>query len=275
MSRIILTMRERGATRIDLADVSPDALAHLDEREIAALPVRAGRQTLPLGELFAVQGGRADEVVIQGALQHVDGIGGGMSGGRLIVEGDAGAFVGALMSGGTIEARGRVGDDAGIGMSGGTLRIWGDAGDRLGGGLPGASRGMTGGEIVVSGSAGREAGARCRRGLIVVAGSVGPEAARAMVAGTLLVLATVGPWPGRANRRGSIVALGRIDVPATYRYACTYDAPYVRFLLRYVAHQYGIEGTRRSDPRARYRRYCGDATKPGKGEILVEAPSAG
>jgi formylmethanofuran dehydrogenase subunit C len=269
MGRITLSLRGTVAARIDLADMSPDHFAHLDERDIAAEPLRIGRQTARVGDIFDVRGGRADEIVIEGALQRVDGIGSGMSGGRLIVDGDAGAFVGALMSGGVIEARGRVGAEAGIGMSGGTLRVRGDAGDRLGANLPGASHGMTGGEIVVSGSAGREVGARCRRGLIVVAGSVGPEAGRAMVAGTIVVSGDIGACPGRGNRRGSIVALAGVDVPATYRYACTYDPPYLRLLFRYLSREYGFVGATPPGAISRFRRYCGDAGQPGKGEFLV------
>ena len=74
------------------------------------------------------------------------------------------------------------------------------------------------------------------------------------------------------NKRGSLVALGEIDVPATYRYACEYRPPHVRVSLLYLARRHRIA----VDPlqvAGLYRRYCGDATAPGKGEILVWSSS--
>jgi formylmethanofuran dehydrogenase subunit C len=152
-------------------------------------------------------------------------------------------------------------------MAGGALRITGDAGHRVGAAAAGASKGMTGGEIVVNGSAGSEAAARARRGLVVVGGDVGGEAARAMIAGTLVVLGRTGANPGRGSKRGSIIAIGGIEIPSTYRYACTYQPPHVRLTMTYLRRQYGLT----IDDRVltgRFRRYCGDAGDPGKGEIL-------
>ena len=147
------------------------------------------------------------------------------------------------------------------------LRVRGQAGDRLGAAAPGASKGMTGGEIVVDGSAGAEAAARARRGLVIVVGDVGGDAARATIAGTLVVFGRTGADPGRASKRGSIIALGGVEPPATYWYACTYQPPHVRLTLTYIQRQYGIAVDARLLD-GRYRRFCGDAGTPGRGEIL-------
>jgi hypothetical protein len=107
-----------------------------------------------------------------------------------------------------------------------------------------------------------------RRGLVVVAGDTLEHAARAAFAGTLVVLGRTGAHPGRGNKRASIIAAGDIDVPSTYRYACTLQPPWVRLLMTYLRRQYGVS----IDDRVlegRYRRYCGDAGDPGKGEILA------
>jgi formylmethanofuran dehydrogenase subunit C len=127
---------------------------------------------------------------------------------------------------------------------------------------------MSGGEIVVFGSAGASSAALLRRGLVAVAGRVGPLAGRGMIAGTVLVLGPVGGQPGLGSKRGSIVAAGGIDVPPTYRLACTYEPPHVRLLLTSLHRRFGFPaGASVRD--GRYRRYCGDAGQPGKGEILV------
>jgi formylmethanofuran dehydrogenase subunit C len=171
------------------------------------------------------------------------------------------------MTGGTIEVRGAVGDDAGEAMAGGTLRIGGDAGHRLGAALPGASRGMTGGEIIVSGSTGEEVGARARRGLIVIGGDAGALGARAMIAGTLVVFGRAGRGAGTGSKRGTVLAIGGIEVPATYAYACTYRPLFVRVMMTYLRRRHGLTVDERAVG-GQYRRYCGDAGDPGKGEIL-------
>lgn len=264
---VVLTLRASPDGPVDLAGVVPDRIAALAEREIAALPIWMGGRQLPLGEIFAVSGERAASVRVENGAQLLDGLGSGTASGALVVEGDAGRGVGAEMTGGTVEVRGSVGDDAGVAMAGGVLRIHGSAGDRLGSALPGAARGMTGGEILVHGSAGAEAAARARRGLVVVGGDVGERAARAMIAGTLVVLGRTGAAAGRGSRRGSILAAGGIEVPTTYQYACTYRPPHARLTCTYLRRRHGLDIPDRVVT-GRYRRWCGDAGDPGKGEIL-------
>ena len=70
------------------------------------------------------------------------------------------------------------------------------------------------------------------------------------------------------NKRGSLVALGPVDVPATYTYACTYEPVFIRLLMTHLSRRYGlvIPPGALDGP---YRRYCGDASGGiGKGEIL-------
>jgi formylmethanofuran dehydrogenase subunit C len=264
---VTLTLRAPLDGRLDVESVAAERFAGLAEGEIAALPVWAGARAARLGDFFDVRGERASRVRVSGALEGVDGLGSRMAGGELVIDGAAGHRVGAGMTGGTIEVHGRVGDDAGLAMAGGTLRVDGDAGDRVGAATAGASRGMTGGEIVVTGTVGAEAAARARRGLVVVGGDAGEGAARAIIAGSLVVFGRVGRDAGRGSKRGTIVALGGIEVPATYRYACTYRPPHVRLTMLYLRRRYGLAVEDRAVS-GRYRRYCGDAGDPGKGEIL-------
>lgn len=264
---VTLTLRQALDTPLEVDSIVPDRFAGLGEREIAALPAWRGRRTVQLGDVFDVRGERSDRVRVAGAVRALHGLGARTAGGELVIEGDAGDRVGTMMTGGTIEVRGSAGDDAGQAMAGGTLRIDGDAGDRLGAATPGASRGMTGGEIVVRGSSGREAGARVRRGLIVVAGDAGASGARAMIAGTLVVFGRAGRGSGSESKRGTVLAVGGIDIPATYAYACTYRPGFVRMLMTYLRRTHGLD-VGEQVAGGRFRRYCGDAGDPGKGEIL-------
>ena len=252
---------------IEIDGLTPDRTASLSQSDISSLPVLVGSRREALGDFFTVQGERSDRIQIEGDLQNVDGLGAGCAGGELLIDGAAGHRVGAGMTDGRIEVRGDVGDDAGVGMRGGALRVTGNAGDRLGAATPGASTGMTGGEIIVNGSAGREAAARARRGLVVIGGDAGADAARAIIAGTLVVFGRTGANPGRGSKRGSIVALGGIDIPAAYEYACAYQPAYIRLLLTYLQRQYGVS-VETSSLDGTYNRYCGDMTSLGRGEIL-------
>ena len=222
--------------------LAPDPLS----RRPVALP---GHGPVPLAELAAVTG-NADGTV------------------RLVGDWGQAVRLGAGLSEGTVAVEGDVGDEVGLGMSGGSLEVRGRAGARAGAAAPAARRGMTGGELIVHGDAGAECGALMRRGLVAVGGAVADHAGAGMIAGTLVAFGDVGPFPGLWSKRGSIVALGRLDVPATYHYACTYQPPHLRLLLRRLETRYHLP----VEPRhfaGFYHRYSGDLAELGKGEILT------
>jgi formylmethanofuran dehydrogenase subunit C len=265
---ITLTLRGPLNARVEIEGLTADRLAAASSREISELAVWTGSRRASLGDFFAVEGERALTVRLAGDLSRVDGIGAGMTAGALVVDGSVGRGVGAAMSGGSIVVNGDAGDDAGVAMAGGVLRVNGRAGDRLGAAQPGAARGMTGGEIIVTGSAGERAASRARRGLVVIGGDAGAHAAHAIIAGTLVVCGSIGDAAGRGSKRGTIVALGEIAVPPTYAYACTFEPPYVRVLMTHLRRRHELQ-LADGAVTGRYRRFCGDAGEPGKGEILV------
>lgn len=265
--QVLLSLRAPIDESIEVEGFTADRVAALSAKEIGALPVWIGSRQARLGDFFDVKGERSARVRVDGDLRHVHGIAAGMSSGEMRIFGDVGGRLGAGMTGGWVDVRGSAGDDVGLSMRGGAVRVTGDAGDRVGAASPGASKGMIGGEIIIGGSAGAGVATRVRRGLIAVEGNVGDDAARAIIAGTLLVAGRIGANPGRGSKRGSIIALGGIEVPSAYRYACTYQPTFVRLLLTYLRRQYGVA----VDDAAldgHYRRHCGGAGDPGKGEIL-------
>lgn len=272
MSRLV-TLRARTSlpAGLELDALDPAACQSRSTRQISALPVWCGSQQLALGDVFDVSGEYSDQVRIESSLPGVEAIGARMTGGLLVVEGDAGGGVGAGMTGGVLRILGSVGDDAGVAMRGGLLVVAHSAGDRLGGNAPGTAKGMSGGEILVNGSAGTGAGVRMRRGLVVIGGTVGEGAGRDMIAGTLVAGGQLGPNAGIRNKRGSIVACGGLDLPKTYRYACTYEPPFVRLLCVHLVRRREFAVAQQWMDRA-YRRYCGDLGTPGRGEILELVP---
>jgi formylmethanofuran dehydrogenase subunit C len=266
--RVTLRLREPSTIPIEADAISPDRFVGRRRAEIEALPAFYGRRKVTLGDLFAVDGEDSEMIHLEGALSHVKKIGQGMSHGRITVQGDVGLHLGAHMRGGEILVEGNASDWVGPHMQGGRILIKGNAGHLVGAAYRGERRGMTGGLIVVQGNAGREIGAQMRRGLIVVAGNVGDFAGARMIAGSVFVFGRLGARAGAGMKRGSIVAFGDdAQLLPTFCYDCRFQPTYLRFyLLRLrewglsIPDEY-VNGT--------YRRYHGDITALGKGEILI------
>ncbi|MCR4406326.1 MAG: formylmethanofuran dehydrogenase subunit C [Anaerolineae bacterium] len=267
-SVVTLRLREPTTIPIEADSICPDNFANRSRGEIEALPVFYGRRKMKLGELFEVEGEKSDTIILQGDLRQVKKIGQRMTRGRITVQGDVGMHLGAYMRGGEIVVEGNAGDWAGAHMQGGRIWIRGNAGHLLGAAYRGEKRGVNRGVIVVEGNAGREVGAQMRRGLIVVLGDVGEFAGAKMIAGTILVSGRLGARAGAGMKRGTIVALADHDeLLPTFRYECRYQPVFLRYyLLRLrewgmtVGDEY-VNGF--------YRRYHGDITALGKGELLI------
>lgn len=235
--------------RADFSEVFAESWISLSSALLAERPVyleRDGRA--PLGDLFDIKGDPDAQVRLQGDLESADRLGAGLSAGRIIVEGSVGA-------------------EAGLGMSGGALVIEGNAGPRAGAAPLGYKRGMSGGELIIRGAAGPEAGAAMRRGVLVIGRAAGERTGLGMIAGSVIVFGSAGENTGLWSKRGSVVALGQITPPATYVYACTYHPVHLRLLFTRLSHEYGIRVPRRQLT-GLYRRYSGDLSEVGKGEIL-------
>jgi formylmethanofuran dehydrogenase subunit C len=266
VSHVQLTLRNPPAVLLEAPAVRPDAFATLSEAEIARVPVWHGREEAPLGDFFAVSGGRSEEVRVAGDLTHVTELGAGMTGGRLVIEGHGGRHTGAGMQGGHVVIEGDAGDGTAVEMRGGVVEVRGSAGARLGGAGAGSPRGMTGGVILVHGSAGDDAGDRLRRGVIAVAGSVGERAGCSMIAGTLFVGGSLGRLPGFGMKRGTILVGGALELLPTFRYACSYRPGFLPLLFRSLeARGFPVAARLRSGA---FRRYGGDFAERGRGEIL-------
>jgi formylmethanofuran dehydrogenase subunit C len=146
------------------------------------------------------------------------------------------------------------------GMTHGWVIIHGNAGNRLG-------AGMNRGSIFVEGNAGNEAGMAMRRGCIAIKGNAGDHTGSSMIAGSMIVFGAMGIGAGSDLLRGTIVAFQPPELPPTFRYDCTYQPDFLKLLFRSLQSQ----GLSIHDKYANgyYRRYSGDFSRIGKGEILV------
>ena len=258
-----LTLRE-APERLDLAGLTPAALAGLSETEAARLVVGTGRRGLTLGDCFAIHLDGADELRIVGATDRLDRVGAGLAAGRIVVEGDVGQRLGAGMTGGTVTVSGSAGPFAGTGAKGGTIRIAGNADASAGGALHGAACGLDGATLVIGGLAGERLGDRMRAGLIVVKGA-GAHAGSRMIAGTIVAEA-VGDHPGYGMRRGTLVAARHGALLPTFVETGRQDLVVLKLLAKSLE---AVAPEAAALLRAPQRRYSGDLATLGKGELFT------
>ncbi|MEK7799492.1 MAG: formylmethanofuran dehydrogenase subunit C [Acidobacteriota bacterium] len=272
MDELVLTYKGSGGSGIPLEAeaITPDNLRGKERGGIERLPLFHGNTKVPLGDAFEVKGDPSDRLRVLGDLALVKSLGQEMTGGRLVIEGNAGMHVGARMSGGTIEVRGGAADWAGAEMTGGLIWIKGDAGNRAGSAYRGSKYGMRGGVILIEGSAGHEVGGYMRRGLIAVRGDVQDFAGARMSAGTIFVFGRPGIRTGGGMKRGTIVCYQPPEVLPTFRAAGSFEPLFVAIYLRALAARGFDVG--RFEATRRFARYRGDLAELGKGEILVAQP---
>jgi formylmethanofuran dehydrogenase subunit C len=263
-----LTLRERPPLPVEVGALNPEALADLSVAELERVPLALGRRSIPLAELFRVEGRPGPRLVFAGDCERLDGIGRGLSSGLIVVEGDAGHETAAGQSSGQVQIVGSVRDHAAMGMRGGLLEIGGHAGAFLGSAPPGERLGLRGGLVTVGGTVGERAGDRMRRGMILVAGNAGAACGARMVAGTIAVAGRLGPLPGLRMRRGTIVAASTSEgVPDTFADTGRADLTIFKLLARRLgAAASWIEPLLTGRP---LRRLAGDLAVDGKGEILL------
>ncbi|HEY7426187.1 MAG TPA: formylmethanofuran dehydrogenase subunit C [Gemmataceae bacterium] len=267
-----LTLKEQFTVPLEAEVLSPDVIAPLTLGDVRALPVFLGKRQHRLDDFFEVEGEGGDELEIRGNAGRVKWIGRGMTRGRITVVGDAGMHLGAYMKGGTIEVSGNASDWVGAEMTGGFIRIRGDAGGQVGAAYRGSLAGMKNGTILIEGSAGMEIGMRMRRGIIAVRGPVRDFAGLQMKGGTLFLLGGAEIRTGAWMIRGTIVCLTPLRLLPTFSYACTYNPTFLRLYAKHL-HALGVSIPCEVKDGG-YRRYTGDASVPGKGEILVWQPHA-
>lgn len=267
MEEITLTLKEILTIPLEADTIRPDVFAEKSCQEIRALPLYHGNKERKLGEIFEVRGERSDRIRAMGDLSHIKKIGYGMKGGRIVIEGDVGMHLGATMKGGEIVVEGNASDWLGAEMRGGLIRVKGDAGNLIGAAYRGSKRGMNRGTIIVEGNAGDGVGELMRRGLIVIIGDARDFVGVHMIAGSIIVLGKMGEKPGAGMKRGTIVTFQEPHLLPTFRYDCTYSPAFLRVYLRALG-RYGLE-IKEDYITGSYRRYNGDISKLGKGEILI------
>ncbi|MGB8275418.1 MAG: formylmethanofuran dehydrogenase subunit C [Alphaproteobacteria bacterium] len=254
---------------VEAEALSPDKLAGLSEKDVAAQPVLYGNRKACIGDFFRVSGRANGQIRIEGDVAKFKMIGSGMKSGRIVIAGSAGAHLGAGMAGGEIVVEGDAGDWTGLEMAGGRIVVQGNAGHMVGSAHRGSRIGMLEGEIIVHGNVGNEFGNAMRNGLIAAGGDSGDFTGVNMLAGTIVVLGKLGQRSGAGMKRGTIVSMHDAELLPTFSYACTYHPAFLRLYLTYLAGR----GLPITEPQitGMYQRWSGDAVELNRGEALLFA----
>jgi formylmethanofuran dehydrogenase subunit C len=111
-----------------------------------------------------------------------------------------------------------------------------------------------------------------RRGVIALGGQARDFAGLEMKGGTIVLGGGAELRTGAWMSRGTIVSLAPIRFLPTFSYSCAYNPTFLRLYARYLS-ALGLSIPCEEQDGA-YQRYTGDASVPGKGEILVWKPRA-
>lgn len=252
--------------------ISPDVFRDKLLSDIKKLPVTHGNKEKQLTDIFDITDDGSDTITITGDVPFVKYIGKGMTSGAIVIKGDCGMHTGAEMKGGTIAVHGDVSDWAGIEMKGGEIFIQGNAGHGVGGAYRGSKSGMNRGLIVIKGNCGNEAGGLMKRGIIVVEGNIGSTAGIGMKGGTIFCYGKAGPRPGALMQRGAIVLYQEPEFLPTFTYNAVYNPTWIRVFLRDLENTPYNLPIKKEHITGVYKRYNGDISELGKGEIFVYSP---
>lgn len=267
MSALELSLKSDPGQRIDLSPLTPNQLEGKTESDIAKINVATNKETLNVGDIFAVTMGDCSQIRFAGLNNRCDYAGGGMESGSIVIDGESGVYTGARMRGGKLEVTGNTGDYAGASMKGGHLIVRGNVGDFAGGRHHAENQGCRGGTIHIHGSAGHYAAERMRRGIIIIGGDAGDFTASRIIAGTVIVSGDCGRFPGYGMRRGTVIVQSDDEVLPTFADCGLIDLPILKMIqrsLETIDAGHAITTTRT-------RRFAGDMASLGKGEILIPA----
>jgi formylmethanofuran dehydrogenase subunit C len=215
LREIALTIKRDLHLPVEASDISPEKLTGKTINEIENISVWEGNARLSLADIFMVTektDDRDDKITIRvvGNAAKVRKIGYRTSSGSVIVEGNAGMYLGEEMTGGSIIVTGDAGSWLGMNMKGGKIEVQGNAGDYVGAGYRGTTLGMKGGSILIRGNAGQEVGCWMADGTIRIKGSVGLLPGVHMRNGTIHVEGNCDGRAGGQMTGGKVIVGGRI-----------------------------------------------------------------
>jgi formylmethanofuran dehydrogenase subunit C len=270
MSALTFTLKTALRQRVDCSPLTPELLANKTQAEIKEIELVSGKQKLSVESLFNVTGDDATDIRFVDSCNKLDFIGRNLSGGKISVDGDVGAYLGLFMEAGAIEVNGNTAIYTGCEMKGGQIKVNGNTGDFVGGARPGQKNGMTGGTIIITGDSGDRTGDHMRRGMILIEGNAGDYCASRMVSGTIAVLGGTGTHLGYGMKRGTVLLTKAPSHGITANFNDCGSHTLAFLPLLFASFKKLDSQFANVDSFSRVQRYAGDLAGIGMGEILVK-----
>jgi len=270
MSTLTFTLKSSPEQRIDCSLLTTDLLADKSAAEIAEIELVTGNTTARVDSLFDISGNDSQDIKFNNSDEKLDFVGRNMTGGKVTIDGNVGAYLGLFLDGGKIEVTGNTGIYTACEMKSGQIKIRGDAGDFVGGARPGYKNGMTGGTVIVTGNTGDRTGDHMRRGEILIEGNAGDYCAGRMISGTIAVLGDVGAHLGYGMKRGTVLLTQTPSqgIGANFNDCGSHTLAFLPLLLASFS-KFDSQFSS-IDSFDRVQRYAGDIGGIGMGEILVK-----
>ncbi|MCC3144104.1 formylmethanofuran dehydrogenase subunit C [Halanaerobium sp. Z-7514] len=257
-----------GKVPVEAQNIKPSLLKDLNISEIGEIELLSGKESYLLKDFFEIEGSPSEEIIINGDLSNFKYLGAAMETGSITVNGNLGMHAASEMKAGYLEVNGNVGDWLGAEMTGGFIKINGHAGNYVGAAFRGDTLGMNRGVIYIKGNAGNFVANKMRRGEIIIEGDCGELLAAQMIAGSVYVFGSCKNRVGAGMKRGTIITLNEVEMLPTFNYNISYFPDFLNIAYNHLKKDYGIEVPPQAYKR-RYKRYTGDNTELGKGEILI------
>jgi formylmethanofuran dehydrogenase subunit C len=262
LREIVLTVKRELHLPVDADEISPDGLAAKSVKEIESTNLWEGNKQLALNDIFNVSEKINDNegttIRVVGNASKIRKIGSKTSTGSVIVEGNAGMYVGEDMSGGSILVTGDAGSWLGMRMKAGMIEVKGNAGDYVGAGYRGTDLGMKGGTILIHGNAGNEVGCWMTNGNIRIKGSTGLFPGIHMSNGTVLAEGSCVGRAGAQMRGGKVIVYGYIP------------AILPSFAFEEIQERVKFADEKIAGP---FYAFSGDMNENGKGKLSVRVSS--
>lgn len=263
MKEITLTIKRELQLPVDASAISPDKLAGQSIKEIEGIKIWEGNRQVAFADIFKVSEkteGSGNEITIRvvGNAAKIRKIGYRTSTGSIIVEGNAGMYVGEEMSGGSILVTGDAGSWLGTKMKGGQIEIKGSAGDLVGAGYRGTTLGMKVGTILIRGNAGQEVGCWMQNGTIRIKGNTGLLPGIHMRDGTIVIEGNCEGRAGGQMKSGKIIICGK--TPAVLP----------SFAFEEIRERVKFGEEKITGP---FYMFSGDMNENGNGKLSVNAPN--
>ena len=238
--------------------------------DIAEITLKVGGVAQRLGDLFEIESQPGDQhLKIQNADSNFRYVGAEMNGGRIVVEGDVGDYLGYGLIQGDIMVNGNAGNFAASGQRNGLIHVKGSVGDYAGGAADSEMQGLKGGTLMITGNSGDFLGYKMRRGIIVAHDNVGDYCANNMIAGTIILGNRCGGFLGLGMRRGTVIFLDKVKLELpTFNLSGSFSLPFLT-ILRHHLHSINHHVAMRLAKIRKVKRFCGDLGYDGQGEVLV------